>query len=797
MLKNKLVLILVLLIGLGILVNIDYIGSTYDNIKYEYTVQIPKGSGYWDLTGSPIRIDDNDPSKNWAITSAANDWCSGSGTWNDPYIIENVIIDGLNGRIDSPISVRSSNVYFIIRNSILYNSGLDGFDLDRVNNGKIINNNILFNRGSGIKLVLSNNITISNNSISNNDKNGIILVSELTNYYTKYNTILENNINHNGEEGIYLKGDYSENVNHNNITGNILNFNGNNGVYIYYSGYNILFNNTVNNNIKNGFLAKRSYFNTFLENIVNNNAKYGIEIIDGVSNIIKLNKLNFNKNGLYLTPRSHSNTVYENDITYNKLQGIITDTDNYITSNVIYNNNFIGNSINAVDLDSKYTAGLSSNNNWDNGTIGNYWDDYGGNDTNNDGIGDIPYNITGSAGSQDNFPIYKDGNDVSPIITIHLPILDEIFGMDAPEYKISVFELYLLNTTWYTIDNGITNYTISEFTGLINQSAWDKMENGLVTIKFYVNDSTGYVVFNEINIIKEILILNSNADIPDTDGIFTLYWTNYKYTNNYFLYQNDVLLNSGLIELDYLIEINLNGNYSFKVISFNDYGNITSNEIIVNIEIPPIEPNLPSPFNLTSNADNPDIDGIFLLNWTISEYANNYSVYQNDVLIDNGLVELYYYMEIYTNGNYSFKVISFNDYGNITSNEIIVNIEIPPTPIEPPELPIEPIEPIELPIEPEPDLPPDPDPYDKPIKNPFMNILLFITILIVAIFLVITIPIVLIHIHKRKVPKEIIIIQEREVPNVIYCPECGTKILDEIDSFCSGCGFKIKGVNKK
>ena len=49
-----------------------------------------------------------------------------------------------------------------------------------------------------------------------------------------------------------------------------------------------------------------------------------------------------------------------------------------------------------------------NNNKWDNGTIGNYWDDYNGCDSNNDGIGETPYDIPGNADTQDNYPItYK------------------------------------------------------------------------------------------------------------------------------------------------------------------------------------------------------------------------------------------------------------------------------------------------------------------------------------------------------------------------------------------------------
>jgi hypothetical protein len=67
--------------------------------------------------------------------------------------------------------------------------------------------------------------------------------------------------------------------------------------------------------------------------------------------------------------------------------------------NSIYLNCFINNNENAFDD--------GSNNRWDNGTVGNYWSNYTGLDADGDGIGDVPHNITGSAGSQDNFPLMK------------------------------------------------------------------------------------------------------------------------------------------------------------------------------------------------------------------------------------------------------------------------------------------------------------------------------------------------------------------------------------------------------
>ena len=59
-----------------------------------------------------ILIDDTIPEYNWSKTAEDNDWCSGSGTWGDPYIIEDLVIDGEG--ITDGIEIRNSNVFFKI-----------------------------------------------------------------------------------------------------------------------------------------------------------------------------------------------------------------------------------------------------------------------------------------------------------------------------------------------------------------------------------------------------------------------------------------------------------------------------------------------------------------------------------------------------------------------------------------------------------------------------------------------------------------------------------------------------------
>jgi hypothetical protein len=100
---------------------------------------------------------------------------------------------------------------------------------------------------------------------------------------------------------------------------------------------------------------------------------------------------------------------------------------------------------------------------------------------------------------------------------------------------------------------------------------------------------------------------------------------------------------------------------------------------------------IPGKFNLTSNSDSPDEDGKFELSWSISNEAENYSIYQYDnyiTEIDEKLIELTkgeqslsFAIDSYSNGDYYFIICAFNEYGNFTSNCIRVKVQYPVTSI--------------------------------------------------------------------------------------------------------------------
>ncbi|MFX0029700.1 MAG: nitrous oxide reductase family maturation protein NosD [Candidatus Hermodarchaeota archaeon] len=439
---------------------------------------------------SAIYIDDTDSTKCWEMTAATFDWCNGLGTEEYPYIIENVIVNGQNS--GNSIYIGYSSVYFIIRNCIIYNSGLyfAGLYLKSVKNARILNNNCSFNGDHGIIFEGggSNNI-ISNNTVFNNRRAGIGLGS-----FYKYCVISENIISDNGQDGIVLRQD----CDNNDISGNIIYNSGYSGILLQGgSDNNIVEENKVINTSHQGiWIYGNSNNNVIKNNILSKSQRNGVLIEESQYNTVKNNIIVDSTEGgicfkSWINKDNANNIISKNVIGENLDYGISIDV--YSSDNFIYFNEFVSNGINAIDN--------GNSNKWNRCTIGNYWDDYSGTDLNCDKIGDTPYNISGSKGSQDNFPIY--GDFFPPAIIINNPLPNEVFGFDAPEFDITVID-ESLNATWYTLDNGLSIYKFSGSPNKINQSAWETKESGIITIRFYANDSLGRLTFADINVIKEL-----------------------------------------------------------------------------------------------------------------------------------------------------------------------------------------------------------------------------------------------------------------------------------------------------
>jgi parallel beta-helix repeat protein len=304
-----------------------------------------------------------------------------------------------------------SNNNTIKGNNISNNAGA-GLYIDGSDNNIIYCNNIVSNNEEGIYIRYSRNNILKGNNVISNSEDGILIASG------DYNIITNNNVSWNKYSGIGLSNSHGNII----IVNNIISNNGR-GLKIYGSDNNIITNNNIRSNNYNGIdLRQYSYYNNiknnniisnrygiYLEgeinynNITDNNIilnrRDGIYIYHSNNNIIRGNNISSNKeNGIYFRDSTDYNRIIGNNITSNKETGIYICYRYYFSdNNTIYHNNFINNTQNAYD---------EGNNTWDNGypSGGNYWDDYNGTDSDGDGIGDTPYDISGD-NNKDMYPL--------------------------------------------------------------------------------------------------------------------------------------------------------------------------------------------------------------------------------------------------------------------------------------------------------------------------------------------------------------------------------------------------------
>jgi len=178
---------------------------------------------------------------------------------------------------------------------------------------------------------------------------------------------------------------------------------------LYKASNNTLFGNTVTNSkgldYSNGITLYSSDYNNITGNNITQNEYSGIALGTSEYNFIAYNNLTYNAHGISLGEFSSNNTIQANNIAHNHNSAVYVENN---IDNLFFENNFLDNN--------HQVGGWNSGNDWDNGTIGNYWSNYNGTDENNDGIGDSPYSFdietrwpptAGPTTNYDNFPLMK------------------------------------------------------------------------------------------------------------------------------------------------------------------------------------------------------------------------------------------------------------------------------------------------------------------------------------------------------------------------------------------------------
>jgi parallel beta-helix repeat protein len=377
--KSKIIILLALgtLFALSPVITTDLsftTGNTNKSSEYSDDISLDNKNLKISAISGKIHIDNN-----WTAAKIAG-ICTGNGTYSEPYVIEDWVIDGEGS--GSCILIENSDVYFRIENCSVYNSKSyllirsHGIRLSNVNNSLITTNNCSSNyygihiyngenntvsgntannNYHGIYLSGSNNNTISGNT-ANNNRYGIYL-------YTSYYNIISGNIMNECGLGLSINLEmltsliiditnlvngkplyfYLNEINlgPNNFTnaGQVILVNCNNSLSLYYCDNNTILGNTANNN-SFGIYLIHSNNNTISGNTANNNF-YGISLYTSYYNLISGNTANNNSYGIYLI-HSNNNTISGNTANDNSNKGIylLSCVNNTISGNTANNNSF-------------------------------------------------------------------------------------------------------------------------------------------------------------------------------------------------------------------------------------------------------------------------------------------------------------------------------------------------------------------------------------------------------------------------------------------------------------------------
>jgi len=594
----------------------DGIGDTIHLIQTSTTIYdyLPIWNDGFDIP-VPIHVKNN-----WSETVATYDWVTGSGTWTDPYVIEDITIDAQGS--GSGILIENTNEYFIIRNCTIYDTSqwnyvTEGYDagikLHNTNNGTIYNNTIYDTEYAGIYLDHADNNTIYENILYQNDIWGI------DNHWCYYNRIINNTVSANFVDigfyncenmtlrdnqmqlsGFYFRAStllqanshyippsntlngktlyYYKNQNylsstdfqnpaqiilvncHNSSISDIefshayrpidlhysddntiqnCNFTSNNDnsiQFIYsegniiqnnrfgdgdsvvmddHSSYNIVRNNEFLGSGNSIMVMDYSSYNQIYDNVIDGGSR-GVYLVSyASSNVIFGNNIsNLWFYGVYILGFSSLNQVYDNTITSCDREGIRIENSD---SNIIRENRIVSNELGILvnsgsSLNGCYNNTLLSNvkhaqddgvnNFWNITTIGNYWDNYTGVDADDNLIGDIAHPISGSAASFDYLPIWEDGDDLGPTISITSPSIDS-YHINPPTIQVSITDISEVNETWYMVIGSGINHTFTGTSFEVNVTSWTNHIDGPITIRIYANDTYGNLAFEDLSINKD------------------------------------------------------------------------------------------------------------------------------------------------------------------------------------------------------------------------------------------------------------------------------------------------------
>ncbi len=417
---------------------------------------------------------------------------TGYGVWlsyvSNTTLSGNVIHNNFDHGIYSERSDRNT-----FKNNAVH-SNAQGVYVYRASNNSLTNNSIYNNSQAGIYIFGfgdANDNNVTNNSVYGNSQNGIYVRGGEGSI--KRNNLINNIVYNNTESGIYLRHSYRNLLENNTIYNN-----SHKGIRLDYSDNTNISNNTISFNLGEGIYLENSDNDSIYNNTIFKNIEAGIQggAVEEPATLINIsnNALYNNSLGIYLY-EIHSSNFTNNRIFNNTNAGI--NLTSVSDNNLIYNNWVSGNTPNVYDSDS------SSSNEWNisitKGTNiigggylgGNYWGDYEGVDTSNDGLGDstTPYNSSGNISS---------GGDYHPLTTRKAVVQKvKVYKLNDSNYDNSLPRMFFANNSTAVIKlEGIftvtPNITITDLGSTRVDAQTTTNESGVFVYNYTVNNSANW-----------------------------------------------------------------------------------------------------------------------------------------------------------------------------------------------------------------------------------------------------------------------------------------------------------------
>ena len=326
---------------------------------------------------------------------------------NEPAVIE--LIAKLPTIYDNYLTIDASGTQATIDGSALFGSSIHGIDIQ--SSGNTIRGLHIQNiPGAGVSIYaqsdiginthynLVDNVTVVNCGWVNPERTGridsIMIQADGESATAMYNQIINSTIINGADDGIELVG-FGGVVNHNRVIGNTVIMAAENGIEMDSqnapgtTNFNVLAYNIIEgSNVEdNGGISLTAHDGGVTDN---NFLAYNV-----ISNTVEW--------GIYLGSAHQGSSVSGNTIVGNSITRVLDcgiEIQTTSDGNAAYNRVYL-NSVFETDPCQGLDGG--SENLWDVDGIGNYWSNYIGVDQNQDGFGDMPFNV--GADSFDHFPL--------------------------------------------------------------------------------------------------------------------------------------------------------------------------------------------------------------------------------------------------------------------------------------------------------------------------------------------------------------------------------------------------------